>query len=200
MYFDRRETCADRRPDEALAEAACRGSGPEAREALEELLARLGPRVYRHCLRVLEQREDAADATQDILVRIVEKLDTFDPRRGGLAAWTFSITRNHCLNVLRAKRVREGTGRRDVDTVVSRAVAVDAAVEDAAALDELLERLGEVLEPIEVDALVLRYVEGLRVDEITRVLGIETASGARGVLQRARRKLRRRESRWIRGQ
>jgi len=46
------------------------------------------------------------------------------------------------------------------------------------------------LEPLERWTLWLRCFERMPVDEITRVLRIDRASGARGVLQKARRKLR----------
>ncbi len=43
---------------------------------------------------------------------------------------------------------------------------------------------------LEQDALWMRCVERVPVDEITRLLAIEDQSGARAVLQRARRRLR----------
>ena len=42
----------------------------------------------------------------------------------------------------------------------------------------------------EQKAIWLRCFERVPIDEITRLLGIEASTGARGVLQRARRKLR----------
>jgi RNA polymerase sigma factor (sigma-70 family) len=46
------------------------------------------------------------------------------------------------------------------------------------------------LEPNEQRVIWLRCFERMPVDEITRVLGLESASGARGLLQKARRRLR----------
>jgi DNA-directed RNA polymerase specialized sigma24 family protein len=54
----------------------------------------------------------------------------------------------------------------------------------------VLRLLDETLEPVERSAIWLRCFENLPVDEITQVLKLEGASGARGVLQAARRKLR----------
>jgi RNA polymerase sigma factor (sigma-70 family) len=45
-----------------------------------------------------------------------------------------------------------------------------------------------VLDPREQEAVQLRYVDGLSQDSITALLGLE-GSGARGLLQRCRRKL-----------
>jgi hypothetical protein len=46
------------------------------------------------------------------------------------------------------------------------------------------------LNPVEQRAFYLRCFERMPVDTITRLLAIEGATGARGVLQSARRKLR----------
>jgi DNA-directed RNA polymerase specialized sigma24 family protein len=51
--------------------------------------------------------------------------------------------------------------------------------------------LRESLSPVEQQAIWLRCFERLPVDEVTRLLGLTTASGARSVLQSAREKLRR---------
>ena len=56
--------------------------------------------------------------------------------------------------------------------------------------ERMLGIIKEVLEPVEQRAIWLRCFEKVPVEEITRLLGIESASGARAVLQKARRKLR----------
>ena len=47
------------------------------------------------------------------------------------------------------------------------------------------------LEPVEQEVVYLRYVEQLPQDTITTLLDLKGASGARGLLQRCRRKLTR---------
>jgi DNA-directed RNA polymerase specialized sigma24 family protein len=54
----------------------------------------------------------------------------------------------------------------------------------------MLDLVRRHLDPLEREAIWLRCYEGMPVEEITGLLGIDTASGARGILQRARRKLR----------
>jgi DNA-directed RNA polymerase specialized sigma subunit len=57
--------------------------------------------------------------------------------------------------------------------------------------DALLEAACDaVLDATEQEVLHLRYVENVGVDEITQLVGIVDKSGARGVLQRCKRKLR----------
>jgi DNA-directed RNA polymerase specialized sigma24 family protein len=58
---------------------------------------------------------------------------------------------------------------------------------EEAAMEALLR---ETLSPVEHQAIWLRCFEGLPVGEVTRILGLTHASGARSVLQSAREKLR----------
>jgi len=53
-----------------------------------------------------------------------------------------------------------------------------------------MELLRDELDALEQDAVYLRYFEQRPVEDIGELLRIEGASGARAVLQRARRKLR----------
>ena len=48
-----------------------------------------------------------------------------------------------------------------------------------------------VLDEVEQEAVYLRYAEGMGQEQITEILGLTNATGARGVLQRCRRKLTR---------
>jgi DNA-directed RNA polymerase specialized sigma24 family protein len=55
---------------------------------------------------------------------------------------------------------------------------------------DLWQTLARHLDREELDVLYLKYVEGFPVESITDILALTSSSGARGVLQRARRKLR----------
>ncbi|MCA3177497.1 MAG: RNA polymerase sigma factor [Burkholderiales bacterium] len=64
--------------------------------ALDALLSGIQPGVHGLALRMLGRREDAADATQEILLKVVTHLASF---RGGSAftTWVWSVARNHLL-------------------------------------------------------------------------------------------------------
>ena len=68
------------------------------REALDSLVRALQGDVYGLALRMLWNREDAEDATQEILVRIVTRLAQFD-FRSKLRTWVYRIAVNHILDV-----------------------------------------------------------------------------------------------------
>lgn len=68
------------------------------REALDRLVRGLQGDVYGLTLRMLWNREDAEDATQEILVRVVTRLAQFD-FRSRLKTWVYRIAVNYILDV-----------------------------------------------------------------------------------------------------
>ena len=84
---------SDRTAVEELAQLAVTGD----REALEALLQALQPDIHAVALRMLWNREDADDATQEILVRVVTKLSSFNCR-SRLKTWVYRVAVNHLLD------------------------------------------------------------------------------------------------------
>ncbi len=68
------------------------------REALETLVRALQQDLYGLAVRMLCNREDAEDATQEILVRIITRLSQFD-FRSKLKTWAFRVAVNYILDV-----------------------------------------------------------------------------------------------------
>jgi RNA polymerase sigma factor (sigma-70 family) len=64
--------------------------------ALDQVLLDIQPGVFNLAVRMLGNRDDAADATQEILLKVVTHLGSF---RGDSAftTWVFQIARNHLL-------------------------------------------------------------------------------------------------------
>ena len=79
---------------EELARKAIDGD----REALDRLVRELQGDIYGLALRMLWNREDAEDATQEILVRTVTRLSQFD-FQSKLKTWVYRIAVNYILDV-----------------------------------------------------------------------------------------------------
>jgi RNA polymerase sigma factor (sigma-70 family) len=79
---------------EELAQQAVDGD----RDAVQHLVRALQGEVYGLALRTLWHREDAEDATQEILVRVVTRLSQFD-FRSRLKTWVYRIATNYLLDV-----------------------------------------------------------------------------------------------------
>jgi RNA polymerase sigma-70 factor (ECF subfamily) len=175
--------------DQDLVERAVRErTSPEGRAAASELLGRHRGRVYLWCLRYVRDHEQALDLAQDVLLSAWRSLESFQGR-SRFSSWLFSIARNRCLSAVRAPDpVHDDDAA--LDAVADPAPDTEAVVEGRVAEETLISLAAQHLDPIEQEALWLRCFERMPVEEVTRLLDIRGASGARGVLQSARRKLR----------
>jgi RNA polymerase sigma factor (sigma-70 family) len=84
--------------DEELVTLAQSGD----REALETLIARHQSRIYNIVLRMVYLPQDAEDITQEILLKVVTKLSTFE-HRSAFKTWLYRIAVNHVLSMKRTK-------------------------------------------------------------------------------------------------
>jgi RNA polymerase sigma-70 factor (ECF subfamily) len=75
--------------------------------AIVELVARYQSMVFGLCFRMLGQREDAEDITQETFVRVLDNLDRYDPQRK-FEPWLLTIAGNRCRTTL-AQRKRRPT-------------------------------------------------------------------------------------------
>jgi len=173
------------------AELVCRAleaRDPAARAAAgSELLQRYHARVFQWCHAQLGDPDLAADVAQEVLLKAYHGLAGF-AGRSQFSSWLFAIVRNRCLDELRSRRP---PGDPDaVDELVDDAVSALGRLEAASEREAWLRRLRRYLAPREQEAVYLRYFENMPLEEITRLLDLDQSTGARAVLQTARRKLR----------
>lgn len=175
--------------DRALVDAYQRSpASAGGRRAASQLLHRYRRRVLVWCWRVVGEREAALDLAQEVLISAYQRLGAYD-HDGRFGAWLFTIARNRCLSELRKRRIPLAESA-VFEWVVDPAPPPDVALERRLAADDLLQLVRDTLTAEEQDALWLRCFEGLPVDVITKRLALDQRTGARGLLQRARRKLR----------
>src|SRR5438552_16992722 len=65
--------------------------------AFDELMIRYERQIYRVCYRFVENREDAMDLAQEVLIKVFEHLPGFR-RDSSLKTWLYRIAINHCIN------------------------------------------------------------------------------------------------------
>jgi RNA polymerase sigma-70 factor, ECF subfamily len=173
-------------PDAGLIEAAQRGDA----DALEALILRYQPRVFRFGLKMCRNVDDAGDIVQETLLALARKIGEF---RGdaSVSTWLFAIARNACIRRRRRSKfapVREESLER-LEAGVRDAIADPASGPERAAfgheIEHHLARAIDALEPGQREVLVLRDVEGLSAPEVAEVLGIHV-DAVKSRLHRAR--------------
>jgi RNA polymerase sigma factor (sigma-70 family) len=178
----------DRSDEELLRIARAAPADGVGRRAASQLLGRYRARVYGWCRRYVRDPERALDTSQEVLLLAYRALEGFEGR-APFSAWLFVITRRHCIRAVRPRRLLRDEGA-DLECVADPRPGPEELVQESEEHEHLLRLVRERLEPIEQEAVWMRYVEQATVADITRTLGIGSASGARGLLQKARRKLR----------
>lgn len=122
--------------------------------------------IFRYCYRLLANRQDAEDAVQDILVKAYQSLYQYK-RSDHFSAWLYRIAYNHCMNLLRKRRIHNQVMR------IFRPETVSASPEHE--LDSLLYKpsLATALSQLtleERNLLILRVFEEKTYAEIGEIL------------------------------
>ena len=138
--------------------------------AFTELVGRHERRVYALCVRILGDRDDAADASQDAFLMVVRKLDQF---RGDAAfsTWLHRVTVNVCYDHLRSAKRRPLLHRVDDDHPLETGPPIPDHADAVADAHDVAAGLAAVPEDFRI-ALVLADIQDLPYDEIARVLDV----------------------------
>ena len=148
-------------------------------------------RIFTFARYYLGNREDAEDATQEVLLRLWDNWREVEA--GRLPGWITRVTRNACLDALRRRKsYRSVVSGEDGTEVVERTSGGDPGPEVAVEAKEFRERLERALETLPEayrSVVVLREIQGMKYDEIGAALGLPLNT-VKVYLHRGRRALR----------
>ncbi len=140
-----------------------------SREAFAVLVERHALRVLRTCLRFTREKDKACELGQEIWVTVWERRARYQPGSEFLL-WLVTIARNRCRNELRRERVVERYGNAGLHL----GSEPTSAQIDSVLVEERRGRVHDALDRLPLamrEALLLRYGEELRYDEMSSVLG-----------------------------
>jgi RNA polymerase sigma factor (sigma-70 family) len=146
--------------------------------AFEIVFERYGAGILGFCRHMLGSVEEAEDAVQHTFAAAYRDLQRNGERAIALKAWLYTIARNRCVSMLRARR-EEAEELRDIPTE-----GLGEQVQRRAELRELLADVRELPEDQRA-ALLLAEAAGLSHAEVGQVLGCEAAA-VKGIVFRAR--------------
>ncbi len=180
--------------DQKLVEALQRGEPG----AVEALLDRYGSWIYRVARRLLNDPRDVEEVTQDVLLTVVRKIQTFKGE-AAFSSWLYRIAVNAAYQRLRAKRARPEVSLEpflpvfdDEGRYIEPVVDWSSKLNDPAVAGEIraaIERsLGRLPEEYRV-VIQLHDVEELPNEEVAATLGL-TVAAVKSRVHRARLFLR----------
>ena len=142
---------------------------PLPEDRIEELYRQHAPVIHRRCLALLGDVEEARDATHDIFVTLLGKLDSFRGQSSP-ATWIYRIATNHCLNRLRGRKVRrQALARMIREELPTRTVAPAAVAVERR--DLLCHLLGQ-FDARKVQIVVHAHYDEMTQREIGELMGV----------------------------
>ncbi len=148
--------------------------------AFDALYARYESPIYGFCVRLLGDRDAAADAFQDTFITLVDTRSSYRPR-GRFRSWLFTIARNACLDQLRR-------GQRQARLLELYRPSIDDSTPSMARSVESRDELARLLSPLSTEQreiLLLHRYHGFSYAEIAHM----TNSTESAVKQKAYRAL-----------
>ncbi len=145
---------------------------------IERIVDKYGNMLFRMCLVILCNENDAEDVVQDTFITYLTKSTPFNDSEHE-KAWLITIATNRCKNMRRYNIIRKHMDINDLQLYCKD--------DENYGLIEHLMRLPNKHKIV----LLLYYVEGYKVDEIAKILVI-TTSAVKKRLQRGRELIRER--------
>jgi len=196
---DQEASAAESTPSEAalILRLRARDTG-----ALEILMERHAPRVFRVAYGITRNEADAEEVVQDVFLSLFEKISAFE-ERAALGTWLYRVTTNAALLRRRGKRLelevsledQLPTFRDDGHRAGDRSFLLadwSTSAEDEMLSDEMhghVRRAIDLLPPHYRAVVLLRDIEELSNEEAAEILG-EPVSSVKSRLHRARMALR----------
>ncbi len=167
--------------------------------AYRELLERYQRPVFSLIYRMVRDREQAEDLSQETFVKVFNHLDKYDPKYK-FSSWIFKIASNLSIDALRKKELDTVSldGSRHAVTeeqIESTRITVESRTEnpeeylEAKELGEEIEQAIGTLRAEYRTAILLRHVEGRPYEEIAEVMGVPLGT-VKTYIHRARNELR----------
>jgi RNA polymerase sigma-70 factor (ECF subfamily) len=153
--------------DDEVVRRAQRGD----RDAFELLVRTYQVPLFNHVFRLVGDRGLAEDLTQDVFVRVFEKLPGFS-FKSRFTTWLFQVASNRVVDELRARERRPRPAELHSDDLLG---VVDPPREHAETIDAIWQAVGDLNLDLKT-ALLLRDVAGFSYDEIAETLHVTLAT------------------------
>ena len=155
--------------------------------AFEQIVRECSTPVFRYANNLLGNEHAAEEVVQQVFMKLLTGLSTFDPERGNFSAWIYRIARNTAFNSLRDAKPAH-IHYESVTPVASGSIPPDEELELREGFDALDRALAS-LPTQQRSAWVLAELEGLSIAEIAKIEGVPEGT-VKSRVSRAKQSLR----------
>ena len=154
------------------------------RAAAQVLTARLAPVVFAQAFRMLGDRAEAEDITQDSLLRLWHAAPDWQAGQAKVTTWLYRVTSNLCIDKMR-KRKRQSSDA--VPEMPDDGPDMERRLQDRARAQALRAALGGLSEH-QKQAMTLRHLEGLSNPDVAQIMQI-SVEAVESLMSRGKRSL-----------
>jgi RNA polymerase sigma-70 factor, ECF subfamily len=140
------------------------------RAALDALYLHTSAKLFGVLLRLLNDRQEAEDALQEVYIRVWQRADRYSVSAASPISWLVAVTRNHAIDRLRKRKTSAGN-LEDAENVKDDQPTPEAVVE-AEGEKRRLDHCLEELEAVKAEAVRGAYLDGQSYQELAERHGI----------------------------
>jgi RNA polymerase sigma-70 factor, ECF subfamily len=134
------------------------------RAAFRDLYSAASAKLFGVALRILNDRQEAEDALQEVMTRVWLNARRYDATRARGMTWTIAIARNHSIDRLRARPPRH-EGDDALAFVEDKRPGVEAELSAKGEARRIADCFG-TLEPARADAVRGAYLNGFSYEQL----------------------------------
>ena len=146
----------------------------------------LRPKLLNYARQLTEDKEDAEDAVQEVLLKLWKQRDELEQCRS-IEAFATTLVHNTCIDMWRRKRNNLPLDR------LPASFTADSSPDAQAVMDDEIRLIHHIihssLPPLQRTIMLMKDVEGYETEEIAEITGCN-AEAIRSNLSRARKKVR----------
>lgn len=138
------------------------------RSELNLLIQENYKKIFLLSVKMLKNYEDAEDATQEIFMKVYQNINKFR-QESKFSTWLYRIALNHIYNLSNKKRNVKNLNEKNQDFYI----LTNETPEKVLYEKELYNKLNEIIEelsPKQKEVFLLRYYNGLKFNEIAKIL------------------------------
>lgn len=156
--------------------------------AFAVLVDRYKDLVFTLAMRMVKNREEAEEVSQDTFIKVFKSLEKFQGK-SKFSTWIYKIAYNTCLD--RLKKIKREYNVVTIDEFTEHQVKTLDSALDQIELDEHKQKIQQCLQMLPSEdgfLLTLYYFEDMSLAEISKIVGL-TANNVKVKLFRSRKKL-----------
>lgn len=124
--------------------------------------------LYNVIFSILQDRELANDALQEVFIKIWRQIDQYDAQKGRLFTWMVNISRNASIDIMRSRNYNNQKQNRELTENVYIAAGTANIETDKIGLRKIINHLKDDHKVL----VELAYFQGYTQDEISKLLNI----------------------------